>query len=205
MFIWEGIGGGLMKLKRFITPALWSALLLALAGSPAQSFSGHYYVIPTSVPLRICASPGCDTLLTAYRGERVEILERTATGWSHVRFVDRSGSGWLPSDLLSYSPDLQTRAGGTYYVNKSSVTLHDEPNPNTRVLLNLHFNDPVEMLGVSASGWAQVRDLRTSIVGWVAPRYLSSSPLKYPKSPKRRGPSKKAPPKEEPPEPPKAM
>jgi hypothetical protein len=50
---------------------------------------------------------------------------------------------------------------------------------------------------------AQVRDLKTSVVGWAAPRYLSSSPLKYPKSPRRR--VLKAAPKEEPPEPPKAM
>ncbi len=192
-----------MKLRTFIILVLLSPLLLVLAGPSAHAFSGYYYVIPGSVPLRTCASPGCDTLLTAYRGEKVEILERTATGWSNVRFVDRAGSGWVPSDLLSYSPDLQTRGGGTYYVNKNNITMHHEPDPNTRVLLTLHFNDAVEMLGVSASGWAQVRDLRTSIVGWVAPRYLSSSPLKYPKSPRRRAP--KAAPKEEPPEPPKAM
>jgi len=199
-----GSGRRLIKLGKLMIPGLLGLLLLALAGPSAHAFSGHYYVIPTSVPLRTCASPGCDTLLTAYRGEKVEILERTTTGWSKVRFVDRSGSGWVPSDLLSYSPDLQTRAGGTYYVNRSSLTLHDEPNPNSRVLLTLHFNDPVEMLGVGASGWAQVRDLRTSTVGWVAPRYLSSSPLKHPKSPRRRAPRKAAP-KEEPPEPPKAM
>jgi|GEM_PF-6461883 uncharacterized protein YgiM (DUF1202 family) len=194
-----------MKLRAFILAMMLIPLPLVLAASPAQPFSGHYYVIPTSAPLRICASHGCDTLLTAYRGEKVEILERTATGWSNVRFVERSGSGWIPSNLLSYSPDLQSRAGGTYYVNKSSVALHDEPNPNTRALLTLHFNDAVEMLGVGASGWAQVRDLKTSVVGWLSPRYLSSSPLKSPKSPRRHRAPRQAPPKEEPPEPPKAM
>ena len=194
-----------MKLRRFIFPMLLVPLVLVLAGTKAQAFSGHYYVIPSSAPLRTCASPGCDTLLTAYRGEKVEILERTATGWSRVRFVDRSGIGWLPSDLLSYSPDLQTRAGGTYYVNKSSLTLHDEPTPNSAVLLTLHFNDPVEMLGVSASGWAQVRDLRSSVVGWAPPRYLSAAPVRSPKSPPRRRAPRKEPPKEEAPEVPKAM
>jgi uncharacterized protein YgiM (DUF1202 family) len=193
-----------MKLRKFMVPMLLSPLLLVLAVLSAHAFSGYYYVIPNSVPLRTCASPGCDTLLTAYQGERVEILERTATGWSRVRFVDRSGVGWISSDLLSYSPDRMSRPTSTYYVNINSLTLRDEPNPNSRALLTLHFNDPVEMLGVGASGWAQVRDLRTSVVGWAAPRYLSSSPLKYPKSPRRRAPRKAAP-KEEPPEPPKAM
>jgi uncharacterized protein YgiM (DUF1202 family) len=193
-----------MKLRKFIIPMLLSPLLLVLAGSSVQAFSGHYYVIPTSVPLRTCASPGCDTLLTAYQGDRVEILERTATGWSKVRFVDRSGTGWMPSDLLSYSPDRLVKPRPTYYVNINSLTLRDEPNPNSRALLTLHFNDPVEMLGVGASGWAQVRDLRTSVVGWAAPRYLSSNPLKSPKSPRRRAPRKAAP-EEEAPELPKAM
>ena len=57
------------------------------------------------------------------------------------------------------------------------LTLRDKPNPNANVLITLHFNDPVEMLGVGTSGWAQVRDLRSSVVGWAAPRYLSSAPL----------------------------
>jgi len=196
-----------MKLNKYCLLILLSPMLLALAGLSAHAFSGHYYVIPNSVPLRTCPNHGCDTLLTAYQGEKVEILERTATGWSRVRFVDRSGAGWMPSDLLSYSPDQVAKPRLTYYVNTSSLTVRDEPNPNTRAVLTLHFNDPVEMLGVGASGWAQVRDLRTSVVGWVPPRYLSSSPLKYPKSERRRAP-KKAPkeaPKEEAPEVPKAM
>lgn len=194
-----------MKIKTLIILVLLSPLLVGLAGTSAHAFSGHYYIIPSSIPLRTCASPACDTLLTAYKGEKVEILERTTAGWSKVRFVDRSGTGWILSDLLSYSPDLQTRAGGTYYVNRSSITLHDEPTPNSNVLRTLRFNDPVEMLGVSASGWAQVRDLSTSTVGWVPPRYLSSSSMKYPKSTPRRRAPKKEPPKEEAPEPPKAM
>ncbi|OGR05622.1 MAG: hypothetical protein A3K23_01025 [Desulfobacca sp. RBG_16_58_9] len=194
----------IMKLRKFIILVLLSPLLMVLAGPSAHAFSGHYYVIPTSAQLRECAAYECRGLLTAYQGERVEILERTATGWSRVRFVDRSGIGWIPSDLLSYSPDLRTRPGSPYYVNINSLALRDGPSPNSGVLTTLHFNDPVEMLGVGPSGWAQVRDLRTSVVGWVAPRYLSSEPSRYPKSsPRRRAP--KAAPKEEPPEPPKAM
>ena len=57
-----------------------------------------------------------------------------------------------------------------YHVNISSLDLRDKPNPNANVVVTLHFNDPVEMLGVSTSGWAQVRDLRTSLVGWADPQ-----------------------------------
>jgi uncharacterized protein YgiM (DUF1202 family) len=193
-----------MKLRKLIIPVLLSPMILVLACPLAQAYSGYYYVTPNTFPLRECAGYECDKLLTAYQGDRVEILERTSTGWSRVRFVDRTGIGWIPSDLLTYSPGTTSKPVPSYYVNISSLTLRDAPTPNSGVLTTLHFNDPVEMLGVGASGWAQVRDLRTGLVGYVPPRYLSSEPARYPKSsPRRRAP--KAPPKEEAPEPPKAM
>ena len=188
-----------MKLRRCIIPVLLSLLILLLASPSVQAYSGYFYVIPTSAPLRECASPGCDVLLTVYQGDKVEILERTGMGWSKVRLVDRpTGIGWIPSDLLSYSPDRKTVALPTYHVNISSLPLRDAPRPEAGILTMLHLNDPVEMLGVGTSGWAQVRDLRSSMVGWVAPRYLSSGPADYPtSSPRRRAPARKAPPKEE--------
>ncbi len=166
---------------------------------------------PSSVPLRECAGQECDVLLTAYQGDRVEILERTSTGWSRVRLVDRTGIGWIPNDMLSYSPDLKTKPTPPYYVNISSLPLRQHPRPESSILTTLYFNDQVEMLGVGASGWAQVRDLKSSMVGWVPPRYLSTAAPSYPKSSShRRAPARKAAPKEkkvptETPAPPSAM
>jgi len=182
-------------------------MIVLLASPLVHAYSGYFYVIPSSAPLRECAAPECDVLLTAYRGDKVEILERTSTGWSRVRLVDRTGIGWIPSDWLSFSPDLQAKQPPHSYVNTSSLPLRQHPTPSASVLTMLHFNEQVEMLGVSASGWAQVRELRTSKVGWVPPRYLSSAPSSSPKSSRqRRAPARKAAPKkEEPPEPPSAM
>jgi uncharacterized protein YgiM (DUF1202 family) len=195
---WGGTGGEFMKLRKFIIPMLLSPLLLLLACPSAQAFSGIYYITPSSAPLRECASYQCEALLTVYQGDRVEILERMDTGWSKVRLKDREGIGWIPSDLLSYSPDLRTKHMPTYYVNTSSLAVREHPTPNSGVLTTLNFNDPVEMLGVGTSGWAQVRDLRSNTVGWVAPRYLSDTPLSYPKSPRRRrAPARKAAPQPE--------
>jgi uncharacterized protein YgiM (DUF1202 family) len=195
-----------MKLRRFIIPGLLGALLVFSASQSVSAFSGYFYVIPTSAPLRECAAPECDVLLTAYRGDKVEILERTSTGWSRIRLVDKTGIGWIRSDWLSFSPDLQAKPVPHYYVNTSSLALRDGPSPSGGVLTTLYFNDPVEMLGVS-SGYAQVRDLKTSKVGWVLPRYLSPSSLSTPKSSRRhRAPARKASPREEKaPEPPSAM
>jgi hypothetical protein len=114
--------------------------------------------------------------------------------------VDKpAGIGWIPSDWLSFSPDRKSVALPTYYVNSSSLPLREHPRPEARVLTTLTFNAPVEMLGVGTSGWAQVRDLKTSVVGWAPPRNLSRTSLSSPSSsPRRRAPARKAPPKEEP-------
>jgi hypothetical protein len=170
-----------MKLGKAIIPALLSALLLLAASFPAAAFSGDFYIIPTSVPLRECPS-----------------------GWSKVRLVDKSASGWLPSDLLSFSPDLKAQAPPHYYVNTSSLALHAHPSPNAAVIAYLHFNEPVEMLGV-ASGFAQVRKLHTSKVGFVWPRYLSPSPLRSPKAARRHRAPRHQAPQEKTPPPPHAM
>lgn len=187
--------------RKLIIPILQSLILVLLASTLAQAYSGYFYVIPTSAPLRECAAPECDVLLTAYRGDKVEILERTSTGWSRVRLVNKTGIGWIPSDWLSFSPDLQAKQPPHYYVNTSSLPLLQHPEPESRVLKMLHFNEPVEMLGTS-SGYAQVRELQTSKVGWVLPRHISPRPSG---SVRHRRPARKAPPKEKAPEPPSAM
>ncbi len=186
-----------MKLRKSAITMLLSPLLLLLASPLAHAYSGYYYVIPSSAPLRECPANECAVLHTAYQHDKVEILERTETGWSKVRFVDRpTGWGWIRSNLLSYSQDLTTRPEPPYYVNTGSLAVHDQPTPNSAILTTLHLNDPVEMLGVSHSGWAQVRDLGTSITGWVPPRFLSASPVGY-NQPTRRRRAPKPAPKEE--------
>jgi uncharacterized protein YgiM (DUF1202 family) len=190
-----------MKLGRALIPLLLGTLLAITASQSVEAYSGYFYVIPSSVALRECASPDCDVLLTVYRGDKVEILERTSTGWSRVRLVDKTGAGWMRSAQLSFSPDLEAKAPPHYYVNTSSVALMAHPNPSAEVLTTLHFNEPVEMLG-TFSGYAQVRELKTSKVGFVLPRYLSKAPENVHKS-RRRAPRRA--PKENPPEPPSAM
>ena len=41
----------------------------------------------------------------------------------------------------------------------------------------MRFNEPVEMLGVGTSGWAQVRILQSDVVGFVPPHNLSTKPV----------------------------
>jgi uncharacterized protein YgiM (DUF1202 family) len=187
-----------MKLRKFMISGLLSLLWLLLASSWVQAYSGYYYVIPSSIQLRECAGNNCLPLLTVYKGEKVEILEKTSTGWCRVRLVDRPVMGWIPSSMLTYRPGTPSEPGLTYYVNIDSLTLRNGPRPEDRAVTTLHLNDAVEMIGVS-SGRAQVRDLKTSLVGWAPPRYLSLKPKGYrqPTRHRRRAPKPKAPPKEE--------
>jgi hypothetical protein len=69
----------------------------------------------------------------------------------------------------------------------------------------MSLNSQVELLGMGPGGWAQVREVRSGLIGWSAFRYLETFPVPYPKPAPRRKAPKEAPEKEEPPKEPKAM
>ncbi len=74
----------------------------------------------------------------------------------------------------------------------NSLALRAGPGTGSRILTTLRFNQLVEMLGMNAGGWSQVRDLRTDTIGWVASRYQESFPVSSPRSvPQKRPPAKK--------------
>jgi uncharacterized protein YgiM (DUF1202 family) len=86
-------------------------------------------------------------------------------------------TGWIPASAAAPSP------GPPYfYVAVNGLALRAGPSTGNRILTTLRLNDRVEMLGMSSGGWAQVRDLRTNIIGWVAGRYLESFQVSHPRS-----------------------
>jgi uncharacterized protein YgiM (DUF1202 family) len=166
----------------------------------------NYFVAYSTVYLRDCADYNCRSLELLYRGDRVERLEIDYRGWWRVRSYKSGKVGWIPASAVSPRP------GPPYfYVDVSSLALRAGPSTSSRVLTTLPLNAQVEMLGMGPGGWAQVRDVRTGIIGWAAARYLESFPVPYPKPlPKKKAPTRKekgAPPEEEAPKPalPKAM
>jgi len=173
-----------------------------LTPSPVPTSS---YVAWANVYLRDCADYNCRTVELLYRGDRVDKIDQDYRGWWRVRSAKSGMTGWIPASATAPSPGPPY-----YYVAVNSLALRAGPSTGNRILTTLNLNDRVEMLGMSAGGWAQVRDLRTSIIGWVAARYLESFPVSHPRSvPKKRAPSKKTAPEEEAPAPtpakPKAM
>jgi uncharacterized protein YgiM (DUF1202 family) len=174
--------------------------LLSLAPVPAT-----FYVASGNVFLRECADYNCPTVELLYRGDRVEKLGQDYRGWYQVQSLKSGRTGWVPAVALSPRP------GPPYmYVNVSSLALRSGPSTGYRILTTLRLNDQVEMLGMGPGGWAQVREVRTNIIGWSAARYLETFPVAYPRAvPKKHTPAKKEAPekKEEAPKPPppKAM
>lgn len=160
-----------------------------------------FYVAWTSVYMRDCADYNCRAVKLLHRGDRVDKLEEDYRGWWRVRSMATGISGWIPAAAAAPSP------GPPYfYVAVNSLALRSGPSTGNRILTTLPLNNQVEMLGMNSGGWSQVRDTRTSIIGWVAARYLESFQVSYPRPvPKKRSPAKKAAPEGAAPAKPSAM
>lgn len=139
--------------------------------------STTYYVSMTNVYLRECGDYNCRSLELLYRGDRVEKTDQDNRGWWRVTSFKTRTSGWIPAHAVSPRPGPPF-----YYVNVSSLALRVGPSTGHRTLATLHLNDQVEMLGMAPTGWAEVRDLRSGAIGWVAARYLETFPVAYPKA-----------------------
>jgi uncharacterized protein YgiM (DUF1202 family) len=150
---------------------------LSLSPVPAS-----FYVSLTSVYLRNCADYNCSAVELLHRGERVDKLDQDGRGWWRVRSFRTGNSGWIPAAALSIRPGPPY-----YYVNVSSLALRSGPSTGNKILTTLGLNSQVEVIGSGASGWLQVRDVRTNIIGWVYGRYVESMPVQAPRSvPKHR-------------------
>jgi uncharacterized protein YgiM (DUF1202 family) len=172
--------------------------LLSLAPLPAT-----YYVAASTIYLRECADYNCRSLELLYRGDRVEKIDQDYRGWWRVTSAKSRATGWIPASAVSPRPGPPY-----YYVAISSLALRSGPSTANKALTTLRLNSQVELLGMGSGGWAQVREVPSGIIGWVAFRYLETFPVSYPKTPaKRRAPAKKGAPEEpeEAPKAPKAM
>ena len=149
--------------------------------------SVNYYVATSTVYLRECASYNCRSLQLLTRGDRIEKLDQDNRGWWRVMSYRTRTQGWVPASTVSPSPGPPY-----YYVAINALNLRAGPSTNNRIIMVLSLNDKQELYSVTPSGWAQVRDLRTGIIGWVAYRYLETFPVRYPRAAprKHRAPAK---------------
>jgi uncharacterized protein YgiM (DUF1202 family) len=154
------------------------AALILFSGCEAPSGGGGYpvsptynYVVPTTTYLRDCPGYDCGIVTEVYSGDRVVVLDHNNFGWSRVQ-LDRTGAiGWLPGELLSYSP-----VPASFYVSLTTLYLRDCADYNCRAVELLHRGDRVDKLDQDGRGWWRVRSFRTGNSGWVPAAALSIRP-----------------------------
>ncbi len=150
---------------------------LSLSPVPAS-----YYVAFSTVYMRDCADYNCRAVELLHRGDRVEKLDQDYRGWWRVMSFKSRKSGWVPASAVSPRPGPPY-----YYVDVSSLALRSGPGTSYRMIGTLNLNQQVEMLGMGPGGWAQVRDVRSGLIGWAASRYLESIPVPHPRPVPRKG------------------
>ncbi len=145
-----------------------------------------YYVAWTSVYLRDCADYNCRAVELLHRGNRADKIDEDYRGWWRVRVAKSGLTGWVPAAAMASTP------GPPYfYVAVDGLALRAGPSTGNLILTTMSLNSRVEMLGMNAGGWSQVRDLRTDRIGWAASRYLESFPVSYSMPvPRKRPPAK---------------
>lgn len=178
----NSFGWARVQLERTGAIGWLSADLLSYAPVPAS-----FYVSLATVYLRSCADYNCTPVQLLHRGDRVDKLGQNNQGWWRVTAFRSGQTGWVPAAALSIQPGPPY-----YYVNVSSLALRSGPGTSHKILTTLGLNTRVEVLGSGVSGWLEVRDTRTNIIGWVYGRYLESVPVSSPRSvPRRRRSSRK--------------
>ena len=159
-----------MKGRHFgVVAALMVAAVMLVTGceSPRGGASypvtpTYYYVTPSTTFLRDCPGYECGVVTEVYSGDRVAVLDRNDYGWARVQLDRTGGIGWIPNDLLSFSP-----IPATYYVAYSTVYLRDCADYNCRTVELLYRGDRVEKLDVDYRGWWRVMSYKTRNSGWV--------------------------------------
>ena len=167
-----------MKGRHILVPAaLILAAITLLAGCETPRGVAYpvtptyYYVTPSTTYLRDCPGYECGVVTEVYSGDRVVVLDRNDFGWARVQ-VDRTGSiGWLPGELLSFSP-----IPATFYIAYSTVYLRDCADYNCRTVELLHRGDRVEKLDQDYRGWWRVMSNKSRNSGWVPASAVSMRP-----------------------------
>lgn len=131
----------------------------------------YNYVIPTTTYLRDCPGYQCGVVTEIYSGDRVVVLDRNPFGWARVQLERTGAIGWLPGDLLSYTP-----VPASFYVSLATVYLRSCADYNCAPVELLHRGDRVDKLDQDGRGWWRVTAFRSGRTGWVPATALSIRP-----------------------------
>lgn len=158
----------------------------------------YYYVAADSLELRDCPSPDCPFRKILFKGDMVQKIDSNGQGWVRVLVEKDASIGWIPADQVT---DRAIKAETTpaakkvyYYAAGPEVALHSLPLFSSKVVKSVHLDEKLEKLAQLGHDWYKVRHPESGAEGWVAARYLKTSPAaKEPLKKKRRFRRKRTP------------
>lgn len=142
-----------MDFKHLKTLALASALIGTLSVSAYATSIGAATVTADALRLRTEPSLAASVMTLSPQGSLVVVGEKISDAWYKV--VYRGATGYMSSDFLSYSENLEGDFGtGTTY--GANVQLYDDANPESGVVGVFDNGTEMQILGVFG-GWYKVK------------------------------------------------
>ncbi len=174
-----------------------------------------YYLQVDEAPLRNEPHEEVLSRQILRRGDQVRKLSENQQGWWRVLVENDKSIGWLPAAAVAAQPPTERPSGAagqspgqadpgagsvkkpalknTYFVAVAAMELHLLPLLSSPVVKVLKFNEKVQGVSQSGSGWLKIKYPETGAQGWALARLLSESPGKAPKTlaPKKKKAPKK--------------
>ncbi len=161
-----------MRLRDNFRAILLMALLLVLASAcvtpPPPAPGGTFYLNSDMTYLRDGAGFDNHIVGQLYRGEQVERLDISESGWSRVRSGRTGQAGWVPSELLSPKP-----VPVAYVFITQTVHLRECPKESCPALQLLSRGDEVQKVEQNDQGWWRVLVAKSRNLGWLPAKVVA--------------------------------
>ena len=166
-------------LEKFQWPSCSCTLMLALAGAcaapPPPAPGGDYYLTSDMTYLRDAAGFDSHVVGQLYKGDQVERLDISESGWWRVRSGRTGQAGWVPSELLSPNP-----VPVVYFYVTQTVSLRECPKEFCPSLQMLSRGDQVQKVEQNDQGWWRVLVAQSRNLGWLPAKVLAETSGKAP-------------------------
>jgi len=150
---------------------------LGLALSSTASFATGQEGVVTASALNVRSGPSTSysVITKLYKGDKVEILERS-NGWSKIK-TSSGKTGWSSEEYLSTSGTSDNTGSSTtgkkVTVTASALNVRSGPSTSYSITTKVYKGEIVEVLE-SSNGWSKIKTA-SGKTGWSSEEYLSTS------------------------------
>ncbi len=151
---------------------LMCTLMVALAGAcaapPPPAPGGTFYLTSDMTYLRDAAGFEGHVVGQLYKGDQVERLDISESGWWRISSGRTGQAGWVPSDLLSPKP-----VPVVYVYVTQTVHLRECPKEFCPALQSLSRGDQVQKVEQNDQGWWRVLVAKSRNLGWLPAKVVA--------------------------------